>query len=115
MERNVEQKKPDLKTWQRHLSLAPPPGDGGGKGATGWAGDLGKQTRLSFRFGAVGVKDACELSRSLPGRRGRRVRAAVRESERDSEAAVLHTTAHCATLYSVQKGTHEWGVSARKE
>jgi hypothetical protein len=33
------------------------------------------------------VKDACELSRSLPGRRGRRVRAAVRESERDSEAA----------------------------
>jgi hypothetical protein len=46
MERNVEQKKPDLKTWQRHLSLAPPPGDGGGKGATGWAGDLGQQTRL---------------------------------------------------------------------
>jgi hypothetical protein len=46
MERNGEQKKTDLKTWQRHLPLAPPPGDGGGKGAMGWAGDLGKQTRL---------------------------------------------------------------------
>ena len=40
MERNGEQKKPDLKTWQRHLPLAQPPGDGGGE-HPGWAGDFG--------------------------------------------------------------------------
>jgi hypothetical protein len=111
MERNVEQKKPDLKTWQRHLSLAPPPGDGGGKGATGWAGDLGKQTRLVIML-RRSWREGCLRAGALTARTSAKVRIS---SQRDSEAAVLHTTPHCATLYSVQKGTRERGVSARKE
>jgi hypothetical protein len=36
-------------------------------------------------------------------------------SQRDSEAATVQTTQHCATLYSVVKGTAQREVSPRTE
>jgi hypothetical protein len=57
-------------------------------------------------------REGCLRTGALTARTSAKVRIS---SQRDSEAAVLHTTPHCATLYSVQKGTRERGVSARKE
>jgi hypothetical protein len=111
MERNADAEKAGPENLAAPLALAPPPGDGGGKGATGWAGDLGKQTRLVRGVSALGM-NGCLRTGALAARTSAKVRIS---SQRDSEAAVLHTTAHCATLYSVQKGTRERGVSARKE
>ena len=81
-------------------------------------GGLGLQTRLvrvalpTFQAKRRSWREGCLRAGTLTARTSAKVRIS---SQRDSEAAVLHTTPHCATLYSVQKGTRERGVSARKE
>ena len=131
MERNAEQKKPDLKTWTARCrsragqpawffnpseasKLIPSEDHLGIEGVEhwGWAGAWGKQTRL-FLFG-----EAAALARTMPANwradcpHEREVRIS---SQRDSEAAVRHTTPYCATFFP-RRGAHaKRGVAARQE
>ena len=82
----------------------------GAKAQRGGRGIWGSRPGWSFHLGAW--REGCLRTGALAARTSAKVRIS---SQRDSEAAVLHTTPHCATLYSVQKGTRERGVSARKE